>query len=256
MNRKSFELLFILVYTIIAIGVIALDVTFTPLRLLFVLPLLFILPGYALVGLMTTDKLGFAEHLTLSMGLSTGLAVLGGLLLHLVGLGLQTDAWVSFLGSITLVATAGTLHRSYRNQDAETQQVDRQPIPVRSIGMVALALLLVVGAFQVARWGATNFGQSRFTQLWMTPMAATAEQQIIQFGVHNQEAMSLHYRLQLKVNDTVAQEWTNLALAPDQIWETTVALPLAQLAEGELAAYLYREDMPDNAYRYVVWKTK
>jgi hypothetical protein len=28
------------------------------------------------------------------------------------------------------------------------------------------------------------------------------------------------------------------------------------MAEGELAAYLYREDLPATAYRYVVWKAK
>jgi hypothetical protein len=185
-----------------------------------------------------------------------GLAVLGGLLLHVIGLGLQTDAWVSFLGSITLVAAAGALHRTYRNQAIAAAPVAQSPIPMRSIGMVALALLLVVGAYQVARWGANNFGQSRFTQLWMTPMTATAEAQTIQFGVHSQEATALRYRLELKVNDTVAQEWNDLVLAPGQTWETTVALPLAQMAEGELAAYLYREDLPATAYRYVVWKAK
>jgi hypothetical protein len=256
MNRTVFKLFVTLIFAVIGIGIIALDITFMPLRLLFVLPLIFVLPGYALTRLVMPAALSTAERLALSLGLSIGLAVLGGLFLHTVGLGLQSDAWVSFLGSITLVTAVGALHRAYRHSLTAEPTVAWSDVPLRTVALLALAILLSGSAFQVARWGATHYGQSHFTQLWLTHLAATATEQTLQFGIRSEEATTLHYRLELQINGMVAQVWDDLTLAPGQSWETTVALPVQQMGAGELSAHLYRADQPGQAYRYVVWKTK
>src|ERR1700676_5175553 len=68
------------------------------------LPLVFVLPGYTLTEALFYQKMLNGTHrLVLSLGLSLALAILGGLLLNVLPIGLQAQSWAMFLGLITTV---------------------------------------------------------------------------------------------------------------------------------------------------------
>ena len=53
------------------------------------------------------------------------------------------------------------------------------------------------------------------------------------------------------MNGQVAGEWPDLTLAPNQAWQTQLALPEEQGTGMELEALLYRSDAPRIVYRQV-----
>ena len=68
------------------------------------LPLVFVLPGYTLIEALFYPKMLNGTHsLVLSLGLSLALAILGGLLLNVLPIGLQAQSWALFLGLVTTV---------------------------------------------------------------------------------------------------------------------------------------------------------
>ena len=96
-----------------AVLAITVPASWLPLRVV-TLPLVFILPGYALTcALLPTVKFG-AERFVLSLGLSLAAVIVGGLLLNLTPFGLQTDSWAILLGGITLGASAVAIVRRRR----------------------------------------------------------------------------------------------------------------------------------------------
>src|SRR5438105_797407 len=67
------------------------------------LPLVFILPGYALTEVLFRKRsLGAPERLLFSIGLSLAIAILSGLILNLLPGGLQAISWALWLGLFTV----------------------------------------------------------------------------------------------------------------------------------------------------------
>jgi hypothetical protein len=60
------------------------------------------------------------------------------------------------------------------------------------------------------------------------------------------------YKLQIKANDQLAQEWPLLELAPNQEWLASIELSPEQRTQHALEATLYRLDQPETPYRRVV----
>src|SRR4051812_25593320 len=76
------------------------------LSVLLALPLLFLLPGYALMSLMfQTQPLDVMYRLLVSVGISLVIDILVGMLLHLFAFGLHSSSWSFALGGLTLVFT-------------------------------------------------------------------------------------------------------------------------------------------------------
>src|SRR5436190_734931 len=82
------------------------------LRLLIALPMVVIVPGYALMAAtLPGPSLSGVERLVLSIGTSMAMTVLGGLFLNVTPWGLQPVTWVCLLSGLTMAAAAAAIKR-------------------------------------------------------------------------------------------------------------------------------------------------
>jgi len=100
--------------TLVAMVCAALVPVGDPLRTLFILPFLLVLPGYALTAALFPNQIGLAERLLLTLALSISVTVVSGLLLNLTAWGLQGTTWIVWLGGITIAASMLALARRQR----------------------------------------------------------------------------------------------------------------------------------------------
>jgi uncharacterized membrane protein len=176
--------------------------------------------------------------------------IFSGLLLHWTSLGLRAVAWAIVLGDTTLVFSLVALVRRWRwiADDAPGRGLGLTLLQGAQLGMAAL---LVGGALMLARDGATERRGDGFTQLWALPADASG-QGSLRLGVSNRESKIMHYRLDITSDGSVVRSWPLIALAPDEQWETMVALP-ARPGPTAFEAELYKLDTPETAYRRVVF---
>lgn len=217
---------------------------------LLALPFVLILPGYVITGaVFPRGALGSIERLTVSLGLSLSVTVLGGVALNWTPWGLQPESWAVLLGGITVIAGGVTLvhYRRFYNGVAIRPRVPLRP---REGVLLALAAVLALGALGIARVGASTQQTPGFTQLWMLPSAG-AGSGTVSLGVKNMEGVALTYRLQLLAGGTTIREWEAIELTPGGEWGTTVQIPSIQPDDAEVEARIVREDVPGIIYRQV-----
>jgi Protein of unknown function (DUF1616) len=241
-----------------------------PARMMLALPLLLLLPGYALCAAAFTGRWpGAVERATLSVGLSMAIAALGGYVLNWSAAGLQMGSWAILLGSITLGSSAVALLRRAADgrrrtpEDAQARMLGsaqtRMPSPVRRLpsaaavgqGLVlSLAALVVVGSMGLAQTGALRESRSGFTQLWVLP-SVEPDQRAVRLGLSSGELTAVTYQLHVEAGGARLAEWPGIDLNPGEQWEGQVELAAGQSDAGPVQAALYRTDAPDIVYRRV-----
>lgn len=247
------DILVVIAITIIAVALIfILPPNWVPGRIV-ALPLVLVLPGYALTtALFPRRDFPIPQLLIFSIALSLALVVLGGLILNLTPSGLQADSWAVLLGSTILAACAVTLIRR-RGQSIPTSawlRVGYMRLKFGQVLMLVLSVLIICGAFAVSIIGAEHQPYPGFTQLWLLPVSGPHSQNTIQLGVSNMESTTMNYRLAVNVNGKEVAEWPSLNINPNQKWETS--LVLQQTGKAKVEADLYRLDAPKSIYRHVV----
>ncbi|MFL5656160.1 MAG: DUF1616 domain-containing protein [Ktedonobacteraceae bacterium] len=256
MNYKSVDIFVVIALTIIAV---ALAFTVAPVNVLgriLTLPLVLVLPGYALVAAMFPKQaLGGAERAVFSLGLSLVIVILGGLVLNWTPFGLQAASWAVFLSGISLGACAVTLVRR-RGQSISTSGwlwAGNIGLTFRQGLLLGLAAVIVCGAVAVSIIGAERQSYAGFTQLWILPAGGASAEDAVRLGVSNMESTAMEYRLAVNVNGKVVKEWPSIDLNPNEKWEATLVLPLtASAGDARVEADLYRTDVPTTIYRHVV----
>jgi len=214
-----------------------LPVWFMPFGALMVL----FLPGYAISRALLPQQ-DHSMRLLVSLGVSVGIAILGGLVLHFTVWGLSTESWAVWLSSMTLLGCLGTL--LYR----EGLPADRTPLPRlewKIVASLALSTGLIVAAIWIARSSALRAGTT-FTQLWAIPESANG-QYIVHIGVRNQETRAWSYELYIESRGRTLYDWPDVRLEPGEQWETT--LVLEEMPAGPIEILLFRADAPDRPYR-------
>src|SRR4051794_12377385 len=104
MNSRRIDLAVVSALALLGLGVALVGSGNVVLRTLCVLPLVFVLPGYALVAVVFPNgALGYAERILFSVGMSLAIAIFGGLLLNLLPWGLQATPWAILLAGTTLI---------------------------------------------------------------------------------------------------------------------------------------------------------
>ena len=89
----------------VAMAIVLLDFAPPPIRIAATLPLVILLPGYALTSaLFARQTTELPIGLLLSVGLSLAITILEGLLLNLTPWGLQATSWALALGGTILIA--------------------------------------------------------------------------------------------------------------------------------------------------------
>jgi uncharacterized membrane protein len=206
-------------------------------------------PGYAITrALFPAPGLGAMERLLFSLGLSIGVAALGGLLLNWSPYALQAASWIALLGAVTLVAAAVGMARRRWHWTTLAGHWDGV-VPFRPALVVGLAITVAAGALVFAYQGSVEPRPPGFAQLWMLP-AGTA-QDSVQIGVNNMEETVAQYRLVLEIDNRELEEWSVITLAPGRQWQATVGLPVAPSGPRTVAAVLYRLGAPAETYRRV-----
>lgn len=221
-----------------------------PLRILFAVSLVTILPGYALASAIFVDTpLGIMEKVAFSCGFSLGITSLGGLLLNYTDWGIQLTSWVVLLGGISLVANGIALARMRRGGAAGVDlKVIGVPLRLHQIALMALAVVIMSGAYLSSRADAESRPAPPSTLLWMRWTDQTQTGLII--SIQNQENLLTSYRLELMTLTGRIQEWPEISLASGEAWETHFAPPGVE-DNDMIRAVLYKLDNPNQIYREV-----
>ena len=231
-------------------------------RTVVALPLVLVLPGYAVVNAAFPDgTLGIAERFALSLGLSLLLCVAGGAVIDWTQWGLRAGSWIVLLGGVTLLACFVSLARPRRAPVAEagTRIVawESEPSPrtyriwrLRDVTLLTLAVAISAAAGWAAIAGAT-VPREGFSQLWMLPLDGGGE---VRLGMRSAEFAATDYTVRLVADDTTVLRSEQIRLEPGAQWETTVPLA-APAPASQIEALLYRADDPQQPYRRVLLRT-
>ena len=254
MNHRSVDIFAVIAIALVAAVLALLVPADIVLIRILTLPLVLVLPGYALTSaLFPRRALGIPEHLSFSLGLSLAVVILGGLALNWTPFGLRASSWAVLLAGITLGASAVALVRQRRQSVSapEWLRVGNAGFTLRQALLLGLAAAIVCGAVAVSIIGAERQPHPGFTQLWILPAGGANAENAVRLGVSNMESSAMEYRLDVNVDGKVVKEWPAIDLEPNKKWEATlVLLPTGSVTRVE--ADLYRADAPTTIYRHVV----
>ncbi len=250
MRRRPFDLIAVLVVAAAALALVLSGSSSPVLRTIFALPLVLLLPGYALTAALFPNRtLSIPECSAFSLGLSLAIAAFGGLLLNWTPWGLQATSWAVLLASVTLGASLIALLRR-RGRPATDPGWPSARLRLHHVLMFGLAAWVAIAAIAVARVGALRQSTPGFTQLWILPTGETG-QDAVRVGVYSLESSAKQYRLLILASGRVVREWPMIELEPKGTWETTVVLPAWQSEAGTVEAVLSLIDAPEAVYRRV-----
>lgn len=254
MQQHRRDLLIINGIALVMVALLLIGVDLPALRIVLALPLVLVVPGYALTAaLFPAREFGPAEHIPLMVGFSLALAALGGVLLNWTPWGLQALSWAVLLLAVTLLASLVAVRR--RREQSESAHDARAMFTVRQGALVVLALGIVIAAVNVTRTPTAPQGLQGYTQLWLLPADKKA-QHTFTIGVRSMEFQDTTYELQLNAGDQILQQWSDLTLKPNDTWQKKVVISEDAARAGPLRALLFRADGPPwPPYRNVEWKS-
>lgn len=249
--QRPSNLVLTVIAALVAAGILLLQINSIPLAPWLALPMVFVLPGYALsLALFAKNTLGGVERALLSVGLSIAVVIIGGFFLNLTPWGLQPFTWLVLLVGITvLVGLVGLLNR--RAPVWMARRTLRLEIPGRAVLVFAAALVLLLLALRVAQLPSPANVVEGYTALWLVPSNPT-NPDVVELGLSSAELETVSYQLKLQVNGQTIQEWNPITLAPGKPWQQTYVLPSSKGAPQQVRALLYRLDSPGALYRNVL----
>ena len=243
----------------VALAVIVLAGGSVPLRTLFGLPLVLVIPGYALTALLWgRHQLGAPERVVLSIGISLALAALSALLLDWTPLGIGGGQQTLLLGLVALVAIVAVVLRDLRERAGRTETgAGGTPRPFASFKwrqalLFGVAVAIVASAVAYSAHSALRPRGTGFTQSWIH--VQDAKTGVVDIGLENDELQAETYRLQLTVDKRPVNEWRDVRLEPGQQWSTKLSLPQSR-GQGLTELVVYRSDHPTTVYRKVQLST-
>jgi uncharacterized membrane protein len=208
-------------------------------RVALLLPLVFCLPGYAVVcALLPADTIPPVERAVYTVALSIAICALGAVLLQLV-LRLDRTVWAAMLTLVTLAASAVALRR---RRPLAWRSPMRSAValvsPASSIAIL-LAVAIATGAVAIASAGARSERQdSRFTELWVLPAARKAGPggEAVSIGVVNHLGSAASFVLQMQHGALLTSQ--PLRLAAGERWRTQVSFSGISSADPLLVTLL------------------
>lgn len=270
MRQKGHDLLAVVLLAALAVAVGLVSHGSHPVLIALSLPLVFFLPGYALLAAALPDRRpGRAEVIALSMGLSIALGVLGGLVLNYLPSGFTANAWrLLLLAVITIGAGVALWRRGRASLGEPAPAFTATAVPAATayrlstrdaVWLSAAAVLLTV-AFGVSAIGYGPFDPSQyafepFSQFWALADRGLAGEEgtgdVIRLGLQNHEGARMAYHITVEAGDYVLAEWPSVTLSPGGVWQVEVSVPQSVI-QDEIVAKLYRASDPqDEPYRRV-----
>lgn len=226
-----------------------------PLRVVVELPLVLVLPGYALMAAaVPRPVLGAVDRLVFALGSSVAVAILAGLVLDFTSWGLRRTSWAVALAGVTVAAAAvAAFVRRPKSSRRDGASATPAPGPVLLLCAAALLALAAVG---IARSGALRSERaSSFTQLWMLPARIHGES-ALRIGVVNHEGVPETYRVVTRAGSTVLASWPRVVVPSGGRWTRTVVVRARPSVRTRIETDVYRTEAPNAVYRSVTaWVT-
>lgn len=211
------------------------------------LPLIFYLPGHAILCAVGRVRRTTLETLVFTTGLSMVVTVFCGLILNLLG-PLTPLRWAVALAVITLGAY-WRAHRSTQGSLFVSPRRLRLPALSRKRAlMLAASIVIAVVATTWSRFDAQAYREFAFTELWMVPGAGGGA---VTVGIRNAERAATSYDLELAIDNRIVAVRRAIELNVGEKWITDFAWPARDGKAHAAEARLFKHGRDGVVYRRV-----
>lgn len=234
-------------------AVLAILLPVPALSLVFAAPLVFFLPGYAIVcAVFARRNLDTPRLLVLSFGLSLAVLTLVPLLLDPLPGGISMGWWAVALCLVVLgAARAAALGR--RRPSRKAFRRPRLKLARQDAGLLALGLVAAVAAVVLIFIPFSAKDAIGYSEMWIEPrLEAAAPSAIV--GVASREQESDRFRVEMRTNlSETPFEVTSFELSPGEREELVVRPPVKGERPVKVSATLFREGFSQPYRRVAAW---
>jgi uncharacterized membrane protein len=219
------------------------------LRAPLLVPLVLVLPGYALAAaLFPSRTISPAERGVYAVGLSIAVAAIGGLLIQLV-VGLDRDVWAAFLTLVTIVAAVRGPRQSKRRQTELSLAKMPRSLPVAAVVFLAAAVIAGMAIASAGDGLREAQAEIRFTDFWLLPGGGGPRIEHVSVGLRSHEGRVSHYTVRLS-RDGLPLATERLALRGGEQWERSFAVTKIRRRDPVVAT-LSRDGLPYRSLNFV-----
>jgi uncharacterized membrane protein len=248
MNIRASDIVAVASVTVLAVAGAA-TLESPALRTIVGLPLVFYLPGHALLRAALGERRNDLTAIVFAGGLSLAVTIFCGLGLNLTG-SLTPARWTIALGAVTLAACGVAYARDRRIPTAPTKL---PPLRANQAVMLACSGAIVIAAAIWARHEVLAHPEFAFTELWMTPSARGGA---VTVGIRNVERTPSSYDLEVTLDGRVVTIRRSIDLRVREIWVSDFALPIWDGEARTAEARLFKNGNDGRVYRRVWLKTE
>lgn len=235
---------------VIALALLGLLVALLPaaawLRAAVLLPLLFVLPGYALAAALFPPRtIDLADRIVYVVALSFAATVLGSILVQLVT-ELDRVSWTLMLVTVTVLASGAGLARREERPARHPAGAPRLPVTdwLTAATLPVLTLLVAVAiaaaAIGLARQGVEDHGSgAHFTSLSVIPRQYAGKVVSLAIAVHNREGSDSGYLVRLSRSGLPDRNFP-IRVPRRSRWRTVVRVGSLS-GHGPVGVSLYRD---------------
>jgi uncharacterized membrane protein len=219
------------------------------LRSLASVPLVFYLPGSALLNALRLEHRPFPEWHALTTGLSMAVTISAGLVINAVAT-LTPRSWTLCLGIIILTSSfiaAATKVPSVGDTGS------RKPLRAPSLyvgAIFAVSVIVTAATFNFAVQAEQNYRPFQYTEFWLVPSIQYGPDTVT-IGVTSQEAKTYDFDIEVRAANQTIAVWRSVTLMPGQSLIEHIAIPSAEMKPQKVQARLFRSDDPAFVYREV-----
>lgn len=220
------------------------------------IPLVLVLPGYAVLLMMSPRHVKGLEGICYVVGLSMSIGIATGYFLNHFG-ALNASGWAQALTTICLAAAGA----SSLKQNEPTifvlphsagllvgaRPLLRQPFG-RRFALLAASLAMTGTAVSVASRGAESLREFKYTELWIAPSQAARKDEF-QLGIRNMEGHPARYGLEVTADGKLISKWDAIDLGDGSTWGEISSAFLGLKKKTRVEARLFRLDDPSRLYR-------
>ena len=211
----------VIVLAAVAAAASALPHEFVVLRLVLALPLVLLLPGYALArALLKLNEVRGTELFVVAMGLSIATTIFAALAMQALDIRLEETPWTIANAGVTVIAALAGMRLGH----AATLRLPRAQVPhLREMLALTVAVALIAGAavlgFRPLNAPKGTQGASSVWALPTQPASGTTN-----FGVINDETQTRRYTVELVVAGKVRRTYGPIQLQPGGQWSTSAVV--------------------------------
>jgi uncharacterized membrane protein len=193
------------------------------------LPLVLILPGYALAAaLFQPGSIPPAERAVYTVALSIAVTGLGSVLAQ-IAFDLDRGVWVAMLLAATLAACwVAQRRRELLPVEGASPRFELPSVNPLAIVAVLAAIGVAAGAFSIAVDSTRDSrAEAHFAELWVLPQRNTSGGSggsSVSIGIGNHEGRPVTFRLQATRGGKVVASWT-VRLTGNESWQTNLSAP-------------------------------